>query len=283
MSYNISSKDLVDPFISPILNELNEFFAERKIRFFLVGALARDIMLQMHNTKSSRSTLDLDIAIAISNWDEYNEIEKGISLLPNFHKDVKQKQRFIYRSQFEIDIVPYGEIMQGDEKIFWPPDEQFAMTVLGFEETEENVQSITIDENLTIEVASLLGILLLKIFAWKDRHLRGNKDADDIIFILHNYLNIHLEDAIQFYEKIYEDKNFTELSAGGKLAGIHMNGMLQGHENTRLKAIEILREELDKMESSLMLQQMQATNKLGFDDIVLCISNLVVELGKNDE
>ncbi len=62
-----------------------------------------------------------------------------------------------------------------------------------------------------------------------------------------------------------------------------MNGMLQGHENTRLKAIEILREELDKMESSLMLQQMQATNKLGFDDIVLCISNLVVELGKNDE
>ncbi len=59
-------------------------------------------------------------------------VEKELVKLRNFTKDKDQKQRFIYKDKFELDIVPFGKIMKKDHKIFWSPNEEMAMSVLGF-------------------------------------------------------------------------------------------------------------------------------------------------------
>ena len=99
------------------------------------------------------------------------------------------------RATLDLDIVPYGEIKQSDDKIYWPPDESVAMSVLGFKEVQDATEIVQIDEEF--EVAYLSGIFLLKLFAWSDRNKLHNRDADDIAFIIENYLAINHERAVR--------------------------------------------------------------------------------------
>src|SRR5690606_12175823 len=148
----------------------------------------------------------------------FKNIENEITQLNNFEKDPKQQQRFLYLKDFQMDIVPYGGITTAEDKIFWPPDQSFAMTVLGFQEAEKDLVRVKIDDTLEIDIVSLAGIFLLKLVAWKDRHHKGNKDADDMGFILQNYLNIHEERAaMEHYEEVYEIEDFTTTKAGAAL------------------------------------------------------------------
>lgn len=65
------------------------------------------------------------------------------------------------------------------------------MSVLGYDAIEKDLVEVSFEDNLKVKVASLTGIFILKIRAWKDRHLQGNKDAEDIGFILQYYLTIN--------------------------------------------------------------------------------------------
>ena len=154
--------------------ELTEYFKEAGISFFVIGATARDIIMELHNEKSGRLTHDLDIAITVNDWEQWKKVEEEIISLENFTKDENQKQRFIYKGKFQLDIVPFGEIMKQDSRIFWPPEEEFAMSVLGFSAADEAALSVSIDEETDIKIATLSGIFLLKIAAWKDRNHKNN-------------------------------------------------------------------------------------------------------------
>lgn len=165
MDYKVKSTDIQHPLLKPVLEELIPVFEEAGIKFYIIGAVARDIILELYDEKSKRVTMDLDIAIAINDWSAFDVLATQIVSLPNFTKDTKQQQKFLYKSNFEIDIVPYGGIKNQNDKIYWPPDESFAMTVLGFEEVEDSLLKIQIDEEVNFEIVSLEGVFLLKLFA----------------------------------------------------------------------------------------------------------------------
>ena len=88
------------------------------------------------------------------------------------------------------------------------------MSILGFEEVQKATEIVRIDEHLEIEVASLDGIFLLKLFAWQDRNQLHNRDADDMAFIINNYLAINQERASsEYYEQIFLEEEFNLRSA----------------------------------------------------------------------
>lgn len=85
--------------------------------FFVIGATARDIVIQeILNTSSRRKTRDLDLAIAVPNWQEFDKIKKNL-IVDGFEKDKDKQQRFYY-GDYEIDIVPYGYVAKDDDNIY---------------------------------------------------------------------------------------------------------------------------------------------------------------------
>ncbi len=280
MDYKVESKNIEHPLLKPVLEELIPVFEKRGIKFYVIGAVARDIILDLHNEKSNRVTMDLDLAIAISHWDDFENISADILSLPNFTKDPNQQQRFLFREKFQVDIVPYGNIKDQNDKIYWPPDESFAMSVIGFEEAEQNLLSINLDNELHFDIVSLEGVFLLKLFAWKDRFLTNSKDAEDLGFILTNYFNINREISHQEpYAKVYDLVDFTEMKAGAIILTIKLNEMLQESSSVKTKLHSLFEEEIGKEEASPLFNQIiETNNNLKFDDVAEAIALINEEI-----
>jgi predicted nucleotidyltransferase len=70
MSYKISSEKIEHPLLKPLLEELIPFFEKEGVKFFVIGATARDIILEINGEQSGRRTQDIDIAITLRNVKE---------------------------------------------------------------------------------------------------------------------------------------------------------------------------------------------------------------------
>jgi predicted nucleotidyltransferase len=281
MNYTISSSHFEQPLLKPLLEQLSKFFNAIQTKFFIIGATARDMIMDAHGEKSGRTTIDLDIAIAITNWDKYKQIEAGLIKTDGFEKDSKQKQRFIYNGFYHLDIVPFGNIMKMDDKIFWPPEEEIAMSVLGFSEVEKATYEVIVDGTLALNIASLAGIFLLKIVAWNDRHTTNNKDADDLGFILRNYFTINENRIIRQHSDLYDDNYFAIDTAGARLIGRDMADILKDSPETKQKFMAILNAELQKPDESKLIDQILKTNRIfKYEETLKCLQNIIQ--GLND-
>ncbi len=282
MSCNISSEDLNNPLLKELLQKLTDYFQSIGSDFYIIGATARDIILTgIHKQASTRRTADLDIAIAIKDWDKFDQISKELCNIDGFHKSNKQKQLFWYKRDFKLDIVPFGEVAKADNNIYWPPEEVFAMSVVGFTEVANNTLEITIDNDLSVKVASLPGIFILKLAAFNDRKNETNKDADDLAFIIKNYLEINIERAVAEHYDIYDALKFNTFTAGATLLARDIKTILGGNEETVNTFIQIIENELKMEDESQLLNQIIETHKtIEYDIAVEALNNLLQELMK---
>src|SRR6202012_3048430 len=148
-----------------------------------------------------------------------------------------------FKSHLILDIIPFGEIARSDRNIYWPPDETPVMSVAGFTEMAKKALSVIIDDECAIGVASLPGIFILKLVAWHDRHRMTNKDADDIAYLIEEYLDINLERATQEHPDIYDRNDFSALTAGAILLGRDVRTLLAGDRETTEQVYRIIEEE----------------------------------------
>jgi predicted nucleotidyltransferase len=254
MSYHLSSSAFEQPELPALLKRLAVYFGGQGIPFYVVGAMARDIVLGMiHGRKPSRKTNDLDIAIMVQDWNAYNKISADLDADPEFSKCLKQKQRWYFKGTITLDVVPFGELAKADRHIYWPPDETPAMSVSGFPVMAINALEIILDEEASIGVASLPGFFLLKLSAWKDR--RYDRDAQDLAVIMDEYLEINLDRAARDHPDIFEHEDFTELAAGAHLMGKDICRLLAEDLPLREETRSILTDELAKNEESLLIRQ----------------------------
>jgi len=282
MSYNISSEGFDNPLLKELLEKLTAFFSSIGSEFYIIGATARDIIISgIHKQQPGRMTDDLDIAIAIPDWNRYAEIAEKLEKVEGFHKSKKQKQRFWFKKVFMLDIVPFGEIARADRNIYWPPEETHAMSVAGFSEVAKHTLEIIVDDSFKIYVANLPGIFLLKLAAWHDRHLATNKDADDMAFIISNYLEINTERAATEHYDIYEVEDFSVFIAGASLLGIDMKEILKINPEILAEFIEILKTEVNKEDESIMINQIMETHRtMSYEDVYNGLLSLANELKK---
>ena len=262
MSYHILSKELSNPELKNILQALNTFFQSKEIDFYIVGATARDILLtNLYGLIPERKTMDIDIAIAISDWKEFEIIERELPQREYFEKDSCQKQRFIYKESYDIDVIPFGKIAEKDGNIYWPPDGVIAMSVSGFPEIAAATISVSIDNEFDIKVSSLSGFFLLKLMAWKDRHLYSSKDAYDIALILLHYLEINEQRAYEEHYDLYEAEPFDQVEASGKLIARDVKALIGYNKDTKTYLIKILEKEITLAQESPLVNQLVKTSK----------------------
>lgn len=211
MYLKITSEKIANPLLVELLKKLTDSFNRMGREFYVIGATARDIIIrQLIGTTSGRRTKDLDIAIAIPDWSVLDEI-KDVLVADGFKKSADMRQRFYY-GEYELDIVPYG-VAKDDDNIYWPPEEEIAMSVKGFDEVLSEAITVNIDGEFDIRIASLHGLFLLKFNAWLDRNIETSKDAEDMSFILSNYFMANLDRNV--YTEVYDWENFDEYIVGG--------------------------------------------------------------------
>lgn len=256
MSLNISSEKIDNPLLIELLRQLNRTFSRIGSDFFVIGATARDIILRaLVNTSARRKTMDLDIAIAITGWDKYNEICQEL-IADGLEKSIHQAQRF-YFGDYEVDIVPYGAVVKTDDNIYWPPEETIAMSVKGFDEVLSEAITVSIDNELEFRIASLHGLFLLKLNAWLDRNIGTNKDAEDMWYIVDNYYFANEERGI--HPEVYELDGF-DLTVGGAYWMAHDIADLLSNEQIAYY-VDVLNNEIERAEDSRLVVQILETNR----------------------
>ena len=251
MDLTISSEKIGNPLLVELLRKLTDSFSKMDKEFYVIGATARDIIMQqLLDTESRRRTKDLDIAIAIPDWDTFEQIKQNL-IDDGFKKSRHMHQRFFY-GEYELDIVPYGVVAKEDGNIYWPPEEEIAMSVKGFDEVLSEAITVSIDGDFKVKIASLHGLFLLKFNAWLDRNAKTSKDAEDMSFIFSNYFLANLERGI--HQEVYDWESFDDYVVGGYWLAYDIVALLNKEQLCYYK--EIVEGELAKEEESRLLNQM---------------------------
>lgn len=249
MNLKITSEKIDNPLLVELLKKLTDSFNRMGCEFYVIGATARDIIIrQLIGTTSGRRTKDLDIAIAIPDWSVFDEI-KDVLVADGFKKSADMRQRFYY-GEYELDIVPYG-VAKDDDNIYWPPEEEIAMSVKGFDEVLSEALTVNIDDEFDIRIASLHGLFLLKFNAWLDRNIETSKDAEDMSFILSNYFMANLERNV--YTEVYDWENFDEYIVGGYWLARDLLLLLTKEQIVYYK--DCIEKELEKDDESRLFNQ----------------------------
>ena len=165
-----------------ILVKIEKAAIKLDLSFFIVGATARDIIFEhQFDIKPSRATIDIDIGVIVSGWDQFELLKDELLSLREFSPS-KQKQRLLYEDNFPVDIIPFGTIATEDGSITWPPDHENRMSIVGFQECYQHAISVKLSSipELVVKVVSLAGLALLKLISWDDNPVRRNKDAPDL-------------------------------------------------------------------------------------------------------
>lgn len=184
-----SSLDLSD---RAVLGPLSELLAGVRAgsgdgSLLLIGAAARDLLLvHAHAINPDRATEDTDLALAVASWDDYQRLRDA--LLSSGEFTTGGPPHCFWRGDQRLDLVPFGGVERSDRSIEWPTEGGEVMNVAGLAEALATAVAVALPGGVSIDVASLPALALLKIWAWKDRRYSApGKDASDIWMLLRHY------------------------------------------------------------------------------------------------
>lgn len=258
MEYHISSTDLQNTLLAETLRALSLCYNEIKQEVYVVGATARDIALRIADIPNvPRRTLDLDVAIALQNWEQFTRLTE-ILLQAHFEK-APEKQRFYYKgangqNNYEVDIVPFGAVALND-CIAWPPEGSPVMSVRCFDDVMRIADKVCVDNLFSFRVAPLSGQFLIKLDTWQDRHISTKKDAADMVYILQNVYTAYALSHTDFPTEISIDiDNFDVIVAGAEWMATELKSFLSSANRTYYA--QMLLQEYQKEENSRLLNDM---------------------------
>lgn len=195
----------VDPSIVGVLRTLDPIAREADCAYFVAGATARDL--------------------AVENWDRFALLKERLVATGDFTSDRRAQQRLTYSDRAEgfsipVDLIPFRGVTADDGTFGWPPSRDTVMNVAGFEEALVSSIPIQIEESLIVRVASIPGLMILKLVAWSDRGRETDKDAADIYRLLTAYADAGNTDRLYEQEmELLETVGFDMQVAGAELLG----------------------------------------------------------------
>ena len=226
LQHSVLPNNPVDPSIVRVLRTLDPIACEADCAYFVAGATARDLILvNIHGLRPGRATYDIDFGIAVENWDRFALLKERLVATGHFTSDRHALQRLTYSDRaagfcIPVDLIPFRGLTAADGTIQWPPSRDTVMNVAGFEEALASSIPIQIEGNPIVRVASIPGLMLLKLVAWSDRGCETNKDASDIYRLLTAYADAGNTDRLYEHEMdLLEAAGFDIELAGAELLG----------------------------------------------------------------
>ena len=276
MEYNITRDTLQNNLLYDTLKALSKVMYDLQLDVYVVGALARDIAMEiLKMPPSPRRTADLDVAIALKDWSQF-ELLKEQLLKNNFVKG-KPKQRFYYKGEdgnndYEIDIVPFGKL-ETDEKVAWPPEGNPEMSVKCFKDVMNIADTVVIDDTIIVKMAPLSGQFLIKFDTWIDRHLLTDKDAADMLYIMDNFYLAYVSFKQPVPDEVQEtSERFDLLNGGARWIACDMREFLT-NEHLQFYTNQ-LQEQIELDENSPLIRTM--SNKYSASDSHMIVRNALI-------
>jgi len=192
-SLDLSDRAVLGP-LARLLAAVRQAAGETPI--LLVGAAARDLLLvHAHGIDPQRATEDTDLALAVPSWDGFLRVRDALITSGGFRAD-GPSHRLWFGDQ-RLDIVPFGGVERADRSIAWPPEGAEVMNVSGLAEALATAVAVRLPGGVSLDVASLPALALLKIWAWKDRrYTTPGRDASDLWMFLRHYADAGNHDRL---------------------------------------------------------------------------------------
>jgi predicted nucleotidyltransferase len=267
---NISGK-ISDPIVS-IYALIADIAEQNNLPFFIIGATARDIIFEhAYGIPSLRATKDIDLAVQVAKWQDFESLKNQLIATGQFSQS-KEKQRLRHHNEIPIDIVPFGDVAT-DGNISWPPEYDIEMTVAGFQEAYDNTQIVRLREIpvLDVHVVSPVGLMVLKIIAWKERYPQAKKDASDIAFLLRNFIQAGNEDLLWEEHSDLMLDDYDSRKAGARMLGREMAKILSPNSKQLIR--KILNTETGEQEIYRLVENMMG-NPFQFDETLQLLEAL---------
>ena len=277
ISINISGK--IDPERVSLLRGIKEVADSLGIHFLLVGAFALDVVFEhIHQIPAPRSTEDIDIGVEVGSWEEYRRLVEALTSR-GILTETKLPHRFMAAASAIVDIVPYGGISGEAKRISWPPAHDVVMNMLGFEEAHRFALNVRMADSPPLEILlpSIPAIAVLKVVSWNDTYPARERDAQDLLFILENYVKTGIEDELYVvHAGLLVEEGYDNKLASVRLLGKDMAQMLSRDGTANI--VTILSRETDESRGYRMLSQMVKGSMSGsarFEDTLLLLKKLL--------
>ena len=193
------------------------------IPFFVLGATARDIIFgALYDIPTPRATLDIDLALRVGSWEQYGQLRTSMLGTDRYVQDRRQHQRMHHTNGAILDLVPFGPLETPAGKIAWPPDQDIVMRTAGFEEALLSAIDVIIvpDPEHTVKVCTPAALAAMKLIAWHENYPARRKDAEDLLFIITEYIHAGNEERLYRSDAdLFTEVNFAFDEASPRLLG----------------------------------------------------------------
>jgi predicted nucleotidyltransferase len=226
-----------------MLKAMSGIFMEFDIDYYVVGAVARDIHLSANTEAGAiRRTKDVDLAIMVNDEGQYNDLKTALINTGHFTPHPTENIKLFYKDGIEVDLLPFGEIEQPNRDVTLT-DPSFVLNMPGFLEVYPFVDDIRIENDFSIKVCTMEGLILLKLIANDDRPQR-TKDISDIEHIIKVYFDLHSGDIYEDYYDamaLYDTRQGDYLQlVSSRVIGRKMKPLLAGSGDLRRRIDSIL-------------------------------------------
>jgi len=236
---------------------LEEVFTSHNIKYYLIGANARDVQLYRVGLKPARNTADIDFAIMVPDFEKYDVLFN--ELCCRGFKKTTESYRLIYdKTDTILDLLPYGEIEQNYTVNFDARD--VSLSVLGFKEVGEQAEEITIKEaGFSLPTSPVVGLIILKLVSWNDKKDRI-KDLEDISLLLNSGWEFYEAEAYENHLDLFEGDNFEMTTAAARIIGRKMKPILESNSRLHQTVMDILDDAIQEKPKANITEVILALN-----------------------
>jgi predicted nucleotidyltransferase len=213
-------------------------FIKLDISFYLIGALARDTWFAEKGIRAL-GTKDIDLAVMVPGQEKFDALKHYLISSENF-TETSNEYTLKDTKGFEVDLFPFGELNIEGKKI--ADKAGFVHTdISGFREVyEEATEQVNFENKFTFHVASLAGIIILKLVAWDDRPEMRSDDIKDIAAIINNYFELEESLIFDHHADLFSQDNNDLKLLSARVLGREMATVLKRNDLLKDRIISIL-------------------------------------------
>jgi len=244
-----------------------------EIDYYLIGALARDAWFQQQSV-TSRRTSDIDFAVLVPQREKFEELKTFLSQEKGFVETKGNSFAMLSPEGITVDILPFGSI-EIDEDINAANGEAQVVTN-GFKEIYKSaLASFATEDGIRVNIASLPGIILLKLIAYQDRPEIRIKDPADIMEIIRYYFDLHSNYIYEDHADLFEAEQALE-QISAQVIGRDIGNIVAENNALCERVTRFLRHQIEYADSSLFIGIMlRSSERYSQEDISLMLQNLL--------